>query len=185
MSALHRSDAPSHAIRDDDQASLLSAVLDGEAGRGESGVFISAMKQDEGLRRTWSEYHLIGDAMRGVGPAPAGFMTRFSERLAAEPTVLAPQRHGWPQRLVVASLASLAVWGAVSLTGTAPTPAPESASIASAPADSGFQQATLAAPVEYDPAQFAPYVVAHQEFVPSAVATPGFEPVAAVGAEPR
>ncbi|MHB1352011.1 MAG: sigma-E factor negative regulatory protein [Thiobacillus sp.] len=184
MSALHRSDAPSHATQDDAE-SLLSAVLDGEAGRTGSGAFISAMRQDERLRRTWSEYHLIGDLIRGVGPAPDGFMTRFSERLAAEPTVLAPQRHIWPQRLVVASLASLAVWGAVSLTGLMPARTPEIAPIASVPANPGFQQATLVAPVEYDPAQLAPYVVAHQEFVPSAVTGPGFEPVVAVGMEPR
>lgn len=185
MSALHRSDAPSHALQDNDDGSLLSAVLDGEAGRAESGDFLSAMRQDERLRRSWSEYHLIGDLMRGVGPAPDGFMTRFSERLAAEPTVLAPQRHIWPQRVVVASLASLAVWGAVSLTGLMPTRTPESAPIASAPANPGFRQATLVAPVEYDPAQLAPYVVAHQEFAPSAVAAPGFEPVVAVGTERR
>lgn len=185
MSALHRSYASSHATRDDNDESLLSAVLDGETGRTESGAFLTAMRQDERLRRSWSEYHLIGDLMRGVGPAPDGFMTRFSERLAAEPTVLAPQRHIWPQRLVVASLASLAVWGAVSLTGLMPTQTPESAPIASAPANPGFQQATLVAPVEYDSAQLAPYVVAHQEFAPSAVATPGFEPVVAAGMEPR
>jgi sigma-E factor negative regulatory protein RseA len=185
MSALHRSDTLPHDIQDDDQGSLLSATLDGEAGRAESGAFISAMKQDARLRRTWSEYHLIGDLMRGVGPAPDDFMTRFSERLAAEPTVLAPHRHGWPQRIAVASLASLAVWGAVSLTGLMPTQSPEIASVAGAPGAPGFQQATLAPRAEYDAARLAPYVVAHQEVAPMAVATPGLEPVTAVGAEPR
>lgn len=185
MSALHRSDTLPHDIQDDDQGSLLSAMLDGEAGRDESGAFISAMKQDERLRRTWSEYNLIGDLMRGVGPAPDGFMTRFSERLAAEPTVLAPHRHAWPQRLVVASLASLAVWGAVSLTGLMPSRSQESMTLAGAPPAPGFQQAALTPQVGYDVARFAPYVVAHQELAPMAVAMPGFEPVVATGAEPR
>ena len=47
MSALHRSYASSHATRDDNDESLLSAVLDGETGRTESGAFLTAMRQDE------------------------------------------------------------------------------------------------------------------------------------------
>lgn len=162
----------------------LSRLMDGEFDEAQGDVAFAQLKRPDGMA-TWVCYHVIGDALRGTGSVAPGFSRRFAARLAAEPTVLAPQRHIWPQRVVVASLASLAVWGAVSLTGLMPTQKPESAPIASAPANPGFQQATLVAPVEYDSAQFAPYVVAHQEFAPSAVATPVFEPVVAVGMEPR
>ena len=41
---------------------------------------------------TWVCYHVIGDALRGAPARRAGFSRRFAARLAAEPTVLAPQR---------------------------------------------------------------------------------------------
>lgn len=166
MSALPQSDR-SVAI-DEDRDATLSAVLDGEHGRAETEAIITALKQDDALRQTWSEYHLIGDLMRGVAPAREDFMARFSAQLATEPTVLAPKPRVWPQRIAVASFASLAVWGAVSVSGwvhDAPAPTP----IAAAPE---FQPAALSQESVQDDARLAPYLVAHQEFAPVAVASP-------------
>lgn len=180
MSALRKTEIHFRGEQDDDRASMLSAALDGETAGAETEACLAALKRDEALRQAWSDYHLIGDLMRGVSPARGDFMASFSAVLAAEPTVLAPRRRVWPQRLAVASFASLAVWGAVSLTGLRPD-APATGSLAAAP---GAEQVASAPEMARDSDQYAPYLVVHQEFAPMAVASP-YQRVVAVAAEAR
>lgn len=181
MSALRKPSprAPAEPTPDGSRL-VLSALLDGEATGAETEACLTAIRYDDSLRQQWSDYLLIGDLMRGTAPMSDDFAGRFSARLASEPTILAPPRRVWPQRVAVASFASLAVWGVVALTGMMGGE-PATAPMAVAP---GFQHAAVGtAPAEGD-ARFAAYLGAHQEFAPLAGASP-YQHVTATMEEPR
>jgi sigma-E factor negative regulatory protein RseA len=73
----------------------LSAFVDGESfdGSGDIGQFLSGFTQKD--RAAWSDFHLIGDALRSddLAASPAAssaFMNAFSARFEAEAHVFAP-----------------------------------------------------------------------------------------------
>lgn len=68
----------------------VSTLMDGELNVDDASRQIARLKSDEALRERWDTYHLIGDAIRGSAAGRPGFAARVSERLAQEPTVLAP-----------------------------------------------------------------------------------------------
>jgi sigma-E factor negative regulatory protein RseA len=70
----------------------ISALMDGELDEKSAAQLIEALSRDADAVRTWRRYHLIGDAMRGGLPLSDGFTERLAQRLATEPTVLAPRR---------------------------------------------------------------------------------------------
>ena len=70
----------------------ISALMDGEVDERSASQLIEALTRDSEARHTWRTYHVISDAMRGGPLLSQGLTERVSQRLAAEPTVLAPRR---------------------------------------------------------------------------------------------
>jgi sigma-E factor negative regulatory protein RseA len=72
----------------------VSTLMDGELDSDEAAREIARFKEDPARRDSWIAYHAIGDALRGEHARTClspDFSKRFSERLALEPTVLAPR----------------------------------------------------------------------------------------------
>src|SRR4051794_19061383 len=70
-------------------AENISQLMDGELDSIEV-ESVCQMLRDTHSAETWTCYHVIGDALRGSPPLGHDFAERFSKRLSAEPTVLAP-----------------------------------------------------------------------------------------------
>jgi sigma-E factor negative regulatory protein RseA len=142
----------------------ISALMDGELDEKSAAQLIEALTRDGEAVRTWRRYHLIGDAMRGGLPLSDGFTERLAQRLAAEPTVLAPRRiRTESPRLFTVSAAAASV-AAVAFVGWMAF-APQT-SVAPAPV------AQVQAPVEAKPVLVPlpnaanDYLLAHQGFSP-------------------
>ena len=143
----------------------LSAVMDGEIDGPECAGCLDRLKDDPDLRDAWGVYHVIGDAIRGH--AGTGLPAAFADRLAAEPTVLAPRRAAprvsrapWYALSAAASVAAVALVGWMALPLFQPpvqmAAKPSVATVAEA------QPATVPAAQGVND-----YLLAHQRFSPS------------------
>lgn len=152
MNPASSSEASSDAVR---KAEMMSAMADGELGADEVPQGCRLWRDDHDARATWHAYHLIADVLRSdeLTSAPrrdAAFLRAVRERLAAEPTVLAP--HGAVQArsrrwmisaAVAGSLAAVA--SVVVISGGAPQ-GDGSATLASGEARAPLMQRVGAAP---------------------------------------
>ena len=142
----------------------ISALMDGELdGQAADGAIASLRGEGEALE-AWRTYHLISDAMRDTRLLSAGFTARVAERLAAEPTVIAPAnlRRAPARRFALAAAAGVAGVGLVGWLAFAPQPqAPQSAPVAQA-------QLQPQPPMNIIPLPSAAndYLLAHQGFSP-------------------
>jgi sigma-E factor negative regulatory protein RseA len=96
----------------------VSILMDGELDSDEAMREIAHMKKDAARRDVWMTYHAIGDAMRGEHlpvNLSADFSKRLGERLALEPTVVAPRVRAprTMQTWVLSAAASVAAIAAV------------------------------------------------------------------------
>jgi sigma-E factor negative regulatory protein RseA len=70
----------------------ISAFADGELSDAQADVVLASLRTEQGMA-AWNAYHLIGDAARSdemsVAMSP-DFFSKFSARLDAEPTIIAP-----------------------------------------------------------------------------------------------
>jgi sigma-E factor negative regulatory protein RseA len=117
----------------------LSALMDGELNEKATQAALQWMRQQPEERQTWNEYHLIGDVLRGVGISHIKLGESIAQRLAQEPTLLAPRLKQpleapvspyarWSAVAAAISVVALAGWA---LQRTSPTTPPL---VASAPA---------------------------------------------------
>ncbi len=163
----------------------ISALMDDEGIESELDQDMVRLRTDAVLRRTWDTYHLIGDALRGdVAP---GLCARVSERLAAEPTVLAPRRRKVDARTVHIALSAAAGIAGIALVGWLALPQwqSEPARMASA-SPQELAAIGVAAPIPQAPAASTVtpaavgvenYLLAHQRFS-HAIAIQGVAPYA-------
>lgn len=139
----------------------ISRFMDGELDGAEADDVYRQLKRSEATV-TWVCYHVIGDALRGSGRHLPGFAERFSQRMAAEPTILAPKPRAtrelpfvWAAAATVAAIAVVG-WVAVTTFDTQPT------ALAKAREAGAVRTAVV------KPQTVAPdYVIAHQEFSPT------------------
>ncbi len=141
----------------------ISALMDGEMFEDDAGAFLDRLKRHPEARREWENYHLIGDALRQPDHLCKTFGQSFHERLQAEPTVFAPRKYT-SQRIrnfalsAVASVMALALvaWLSLQVGGEQTT----QVAVVQMPQDnSAIRPAS---------AQADDYLMAHQEFSPSA-----------------
>lgn len=140
----------------------ISALMDGEMFDDQAEILIDRLKRHPEVQQDWKNYHLIGDALRQPDHICKSFGKSFHERLQAEPTVFAPYSRT-SQKVrnfalsAVASVMALALVAWLSLqVGNESAPR-----IAVAP----VQQENA---VSLASAQADDYLMAHQEFSPSA-----------------
>lgn len=93
----------------------LSALLDGELESGRVDSVLEALARDSVLQDEWANWQAQRDDLRGEPPVSTGFMLRFSERLAAEPVVIAPRRVSWRRKLLPLALAASVSFAVVSV----------------------------------------------------------------------
>ena len=93
----------------------LSALVDGELDDHGVGHACAAWRDDVAARSSWHAYQLIGDVLRSEDLASnakrdCAFVLALRDRLAGEPTVLAPQPLASPQRLETGSAQRKRSW---------------------------------------------------------------------------
>jgi sigma-E factor negative regulatory protein RseA len=141
--------------------------MDGELDDEEAHALLTHIGEHPELHDHWRAYHLIGDSLRGEAPFSEGFASRFAERLAQEPTVVAPHPRkvirsdravvAWSMAASVAAI-SLVAWAAFQISDRTTGPDKMVA-----------QQTVPANPGEIPPASVNPYLLAHEEFSPGVV----------------
>jgi sigma-E factor negative regulatory protein RseA len=140
----------------------ISALMDGELGEADLNQDLAQLKSNPDLRRAWDTYHLIGDTLRDhVVP---GYAARVSERLAAEPTVLAPHRRTARGKLAQIAFSAAAGAAGVALVAWMALPAfrPEAQQVAV----SGSAVAPVAV-VTPAAVGVENYLLAHQNYSPA------------------
>jgi len=146
----------------------ISALIDGALPQEDAGRILDEIKTEGVAREDWRCYQLIGETMRASPVLSAGFAARVAERIAREPTVLAPVRREYrPIRQPLWALSAAASLMAVALVGwiafgPQEEPRPEPRLVRSQAQAVAQQEAPRVAP----PAAANDYLLAHQGYSP-------------------
>lgn len=155
----------------------ISALMDGELDDRQAQQEFSRLRQNDELRQKWDTFHVIGDALRGERLLLTDIAHALAQRLALEPTVLAPRR-GATRKITTyvlsaaASLAAVALVGWLALSTHATLNPQEEVASASPPAVVLPASAPVPGPVAQvanvpDEGRRNEYLLAHQAFSPS------------------
>jgi len=68
----------------------ISALIDDEIAVEDAAHLITAVQSNRQAAEAWSQYHLIGDAMRGTSTLSNNFKHNLMQKIEQEPTVLSP-----------------------------------------------------------------------------------------------
>ena len=145
----------------------ISALMDGELMQNEVDEQLRALREGGEALETWRRYHLISDTLKDTQLLSSGFSARFSERLALEPTILAPasipqrqkQDHPWLPLKAAAGLAAVAMVGSIAYFNYSP----EAQQIAQKAPDRSKPAAAAVVPM---PGAVNDYLLAHQNYSP-------------------
>jgi sigma-E factor negative regulatory protein RseA len=94
----------------------ISALMDGELDERQAQQEFARLRQTGELRQKWDTFHLVGDALRGERLLLTDVASALTERLAQEPTVLAPNR-GAVRKITTYALSAAASVAAITLVG--------------------------------------------------------------------
>jgi sigma-E factor negative regulatory protein RseA len=140
----------------------LSRLMDGDLDPTEFDTVCGGLKKPDAVA-TWTCYHVIGESLRGSSSIPCGYTASFAERLAAEPTVLAPRARPAtpPTTWIFAAAATVAAvtvvgWTAMSVIGESPAMVAKAGDAVSVGA-ARLRPSTVP----------ADYLLAHQEYSPA------------------
>lgn len=94
----------------------ISALIDDDLETEGASHLLNSMRNSQHMRKTWSEYQLIGDVLRGEPVMASDLTSKIMQQITQEPVVFAPQpsrvKSAWQHPLAVAaSVAAVAVVG--------------------------------------------------------------------------
>jgi sigma-E factor negative regulatory protein RseA len=154
----------------------ISELMDGELDGQAALRVIEALESDREALEIWRSYHLISDAMRDTPLLSPGFAAHLAEKLAQEPTVLAPKRVelGQPARprvampaAIAASFAALALVGWLAFAPQGQGPAPAQVAVQTPSVQAVIQPVVSLQPQTVPlPSATSDYLLAHQGFSP-------------------
>jgi negative regulator of sigma E activity len=158
-----------NAVRIEETASeeWLSVLMDGEMADDEARSSLGRLAKDTDAMRSWLEYGLIGDAMRGCVYDTSALDQRIKAALAAEPTILAPvaKPNRQPIYWVAAAAAVVVIsWTVLSVAPSKPGIPVASNSVLSVPQSVQPSPAQATAAEEVASNEVMPYLVAHQDY---------------------